>query len=143
MPKYLTLDSNIFIAYIKGNETYSSDCGRIIQRIGTDFILVEPSIIFAEVGNAVLRNIDLDTAREEIQNLRKAITFIQVCDIEFCAKAGMTGGQYNIYSIDSIYFQTALDHNTILISLDEEEFITRIKTKGTAIEVYHVKDFPY
>ncbi len=143
MLKYLTLDSNVFIAHIKGDETYSDACRKIVERVGTDFILIEPSIIFAEVANAVVRNIDLDTAREEIQNLTQSVAIVQICDLEFCSKAGLTGGQYNIYSADSIYFQTALHHNTILASLDEEEFINRIKAKGAAIEVYHLRDFPY
>ncbi len=143
MLKYLTLDSNIFIASIKGDEKYSSACNKIISRVGIDFILVEPSIIFGEVGNAVVRNLNIDIAREEIQNLRKAITVIQICGVVFCGKAGLSGGQYDIYSANSFYLQTALEHNTILVSLDEEDFIDKIKSKGAAIELFHVRDFFY
>ncbi|MBU0456432.1 MAG: PIN domain-containing protein [Gammaproteobacteria bacterium] len=143
MTKYLTLDSNIFIASIKGDEEYSDASTKIISRIGSDLLLVEPSIIFTEVGNAVTRNLDVDVAREELQSLRRAITVIQTCDVEFCYRAGLTGGQYNIYSCDSLYLQTSIDHQTILVSLDEDEFVNRIKAKTKVIEVFHVREFLY
>mgnify|MGYP001048089642 CR=1 FL=1 len=53
----ITLDSNIFISKIKGDETYSDECGGLIARVGADFFLVEPAIVLTEVGNAVGRNI--------------------------------------------------------------------------------------
>lgn len=55
----ITLDSNIFISKIKGDETYSNECGALITRVGADFFLVEPAMVLTEVGNAVGRNINL------------------------------------------------------------------------------------
>jgi hypothetical protein len=62
----ITFDSNIFISQIKGDETYSSECEELISRIGTEFYLVEPAIIFTEVGNAVGRNVGLRIAGEQV-----------------------------------------------------------------------------
>lgn len=52
----LTLDSNVFISKIKGDERYSDKCGALIARVGVDFFLVEPAVVLTEVGNAVGRN---------------------------------------------------------------------------------------
>ena len=90
---------------------------RIFSSIGSDFFLVEPSIILAEIGNAVGRNVNI--------------------------KSGIIGAQYGIYSTDSLYFQTALDSFSILVSLDDEDFIKKLKDKNLPIEIYHPKDFLY
>jgi len=63
-------------------------------------------------------------------------------DKEFCKRAGITGAEYNIYSADSLYLQTALDNSSVLVSLDEG-IVLRVKDKGLPIEIYHPKEFPY
>jgi len=138
----LTLDSNVFISQIKGDETYSRECGVLISRVGSDFFLVEPAIVLAEVGNAVGRNVDLKTAEDEVDGLLRMVSLIIPCDRELCAKADLTGAEYEVYSADSLYLQTAMDLGSLLISLDEE-FLNKIKVKEPPIEVYHIKDFPY
>lgn len=57
MPKMLTLDSNIFISETKGNEEYSDVCSDIISRVGSDFLLAEPTVLLTEIGNAIGRNV--------------------------------------------------------------------------------------
>ena len=138
----LTLDSSVFISQIKGDETYSRKCGSLISRVGLDFFLVEPAIVLAEVGNAVGRNVDLKTAEDEVDGLLRMVSLIMPCDRELCAKAGLTGAEYDVYSADSLYLQAAMDLGSLLVSLDEA-FLRKLKVKEPPIEVYHVKDFPY
>jgi len=139
----LTLDSNIFVSKIKGDETYSNECGALIDRVGVDFFLVEPALVLTEVGNAVGRNINLKAAEEEVDTLLRMVSVLIPCDKGFCVKAGLTGAEYDVYSADSLYLQVAISFKSVLVSLDEEEFINKIKAKEPPIEIYHVKDFPY
>ena len=44
---------------------------------------------------------------------------------------------------DSLYLQTALDSYSTLVSLDEDDFVMRLKDKNLPIEIYHPRDFPY
>ncbi|MEM3464076.1 MAG: hypothetical protein QXL91_04350 [Candidatus Bathyarchaeia archaeon] len=71
------------------------------------------------------------------------VSVLVPCDERFCAKAGLTGAEYDVYSADSLYLQVATDFKSVLVSLDEEEFINKVKAKKPPIEVCHVKDFPY
>jgi len=128
---------------IKGSEIYSVHCGNIISRVGTDFVLIEPAILLAEVSNAVGRNIDLKTARQEADTLKSMIAVFMPCNDEFCLRSGLTGAEYDIFSADSLYLQTAIDYHTIIVSLDEEDFVNKIRIKKPPIEIYHVRDFPY
>ena len=141
MVKTLTLDSNIFISRIKGNEEYSDKCGEIIERVGIDFILVEPTILITEVGNAVGRNINVETARKEVEAIIEMVTIFQNCDTSFCLRAGLTGAKYNIYSADSIFLQTALDFDSKLVTLDEDDFLKKVKSKRPGIDAVHPREF--
>lgn len=136
------MDSNIFISKIKGYETYTHECEALIARTGVDFFLVEPTILLTEVANAVGRNIDLETAQEEVDSLLRMITVLVSCDREFCLKAGLTGAQYDVYSADSLYLQAAISYRSVLVSLDDKEFLSKITAKKLPIEAYHVKDLP-
>ncbi len=49
----LTLDSNVFISETKGDEEYSDRCSEIIEQVGQKFLLAEPTILLAEIGNAI------------------------------------------------------------------------------------------
>lgn len=139
----LTLDSNVFVSKIKGDEAYSDECGALISRVGVDFFLVEPALVLTEVGNAVGRNINLKAAEEEVNTLLRMVSVLIPCDKVFCVKAGLTGAEYDVYSADSLYLQAAISFRSALVSIDEEEFINKIKAKEPPIEIYHVKDFPY
>jgi len=139
----LTLDSNVFVSKIKGDERYSDECGALIARVGVDFFLVEPALVLTEVGNAVGRNVNVKAAKDAVEKLLRMISFLLPCDREFCVKAGLTGAEYDVYSADSLYLQAAIDSGSVLVSLDEEEFIVKVKAKKPPVEVYHVKDFPH
>jgi len=141
MIKHLTLDSNIFISSIKRNEEYSDKCREIIDKVGKDFILVEPAILITEVGNAVGRNINIETAKMEVEAIIEMVTIFQNCDTSFCNRAGLTGAKYNIYSADSIFLQTALDYDSILITLDEDDFLKRVKAVRAKVDVVHPREF--
>lgn len=58
MLKLLTLDSNVFISETKGDEEFSDKCSNIISRAGSDFLLVEPAILLAEIGNAIVIEVE-------------------------------------------------------------------------------------
>jgi len=57
-----------------------------------------------------------------------------------CERVGKTALKYRVYSADAFYLQTSLDFKTNLISLDETDFIDRIRTKDAGCNVYHAKD---
>jgi len=143
MQKLLTLDSNIFISETKGNEEYSDKCSDIISRVGSDFLLVEPTVLLAEIGNAVGRNISIKSGANRVIEVENIVSWFTTCDKEFCKKAGITGAQHGIYSTDSLYLQTALDSYSFLVSLDYDEFILKLKDKNLPIGVYHPREFPY
>ena len=50
-------------------------------------------------------------------------------------------GEFGIYAVDALYFKTAIDANGILISLDEEDFLSKVRTNPYHIEVRHPSDF--
>jgi predicted nucleic acid-binding protein len=55
--KPICIDANVFIVSTKGDETYSSDCRRVIQAV-TDgkFYLIEPTICYhSSVGAGFAR----------------------------------------------------------------------------------------
>ena len=142
MFKLLTLDSNVFISETKGDEEYSDRCGEIIEQVGQKFLLAEPTILLAEIGNAIARNISIEVAEERIEEVESMVSFFALCDTEICKRAGITGAKYNIYSADSLYLQAALDNSSVLVSLDEG-IVLEVKDKGLPIETYHPKEFPY
>ncbi len=111
--------------------------------MGSDFLLVEPTVMLAEIGNAVGRNINIKTGANRVTEVENIVSWFTTCDKEFCKKAGITGAQHGIYSTDSLYLQTALDSYSILVSLDEDEYILKLKDKNLPIEVYHPREFPY
>jgi len=143
MPKLLTLDSNVFISETKGNEKYSQVCSNIISRVGSDFLLVEPTVLLAEIGNAIGRNVGMKFGAIRVIEVEDMVSWFTECDKDFCKKGGLTGAQYGVYSTDSLYLQTALDSYSTLVSLDEDDFVLRLKDKNLPIGIYHPRDFPY
>ncbi len=83
----------------------------------------------------------MGVGKTQENNLRRMVSIWETCNDHFCTSAGYTGALYGTYAMDSLYLETALKHNAILVSLDEEDFLLRIKER-VGIETYHPKDFP-
>ena len=144
-PKILTLDANVFIAALRVDEKYSDICAYILRKLPGRFVLAEPSIVYQEVCGTLARKVGIDVARkaEELLDLMLHPELVFECNSSFCKSAYTLCQEYNIYSIDALYLKAALDTGAILVSLDEKDFISRVKRKNPPIEVYHVSEFPY
>lgn len=143
--RMITLDANIFVAALKRDEPYSQNCVNILNKIPDLFIPCEPTIIFQEVCGTLARTVGIDVARiakEKLDTIIHPMLLIN-CDKEFCASAYSLCHEYKIYSIDALYLAVALRSGAMLISLDKEDFVDRVKAKNPPIEVYHASDFPY
>ena len=137
----ICIDANVFIASTKGNEHYSSDCRRVIQAVADgEFYLIEPAICLTEVIRNITRYLGIEAGKKQENNLRQMVSIWELCDDHFCTNAGYTGALYGTYAMDSIYLETALKHHAVLVSLDEEDFLLRIKER-VGIEIYHPRDF--
>ncbi len=143
--RLVTLDANVLIAAIKSDELYSQECLDLIRRVPDDFVLTEPSIIYQEVCGTIARRVDLHLAKKTEKMLNKMIhpALLVECTKAFCLSAYKLCKDYEIYSIDALYLKVALDKDAILISLDKEDFIDKVKAKNPPIEVYHITEIPY
>ena len=143
--RVLTLDANVFIAALKADEEYSGDCVEILQKLPGRFVLVEPSIVYQEVCGTLARRVGVDVARKAESFLDSVLhpKLVFECNRAFCKSAYALCCEYGIYSIDALYLKAALDANAILVSLDERDFVSRVKARNPPIEVYHVSEFPY
>ncbi len=140
--KPICIDANVFIASTKGNEPYSSDCKRVIQVVADgEFYLIEPTICLTEVIRNITKYLGMEAGKTQENNLRRMVSIWEMCDDYFCTSAGYTGALYGTYATDSLYLETALKHHAVLVSLDENDFLLRIKGR-VGIETYHPKDFP-
>jgi predicted nucleic acid-binding protein len=141
----LTLDSNILIASLKTDEMHSDKCSEILREVPYGFILVEPSIVYQEVCGTLAKRVGMDEADNAKKQLDIMIhpRLLVNCDRSFCVSAYPLCSEYNIYALDAIYLKTALDNHAILVSLDKEDFIDKVKSKSPTIEAYHVSEFPY
>ena len=141
----LTLDSNIFIAALKGDEPHSKKCCQILNKVPDDFILSEPSIIYQEVCGTLGRRVGVDVADEAKKQLDLIIhpELLASCDKTFCVSTYPLCAQYMVYAIDAIYLKVALNSRAVLVSLDKEDFIDKVKSKPLEIEAYHISEFPY
>ena len=139
--KPICIDANVFIASTKGDETYSSDCKRVIQAVADGkFYLIEPAICLTEVIRNISRYLGMETGKTLENNLRRMVSIWELCDVHFCTNAGYTGALYGTYALDSIYFETALKHQAVLVTLDDKDFLQRIKGR-VGIKVCHPKEF--
>jgi predicted nucleic acid-binding protein len=143
--RLLTLDSNVLIAALKEDETQSKKCLQILSKVPDTFILTEPSIIYQEVCGTLARKVGTNVAEQARKQLDLIIhpALLINCDKTFCTTAYSLCAEYDIYAIDAIYLKVALDNHAILVSLDKEDFIEKLKTKKLPIEAYHVSEFPY
>ncbi|MDI6655842.1 MAG: type II toxin-antitoxin system VapC family toxin [Candidatus Hydrothermarchaeota archaeon] len=140
---FLTLDSNIFISAYKGNEEFSSACIELIARIPNEFNLIEPSIVLTEIYRAIGAYFGADEGRKRANDVRNMSYLLVDCGTSFCLDAGATAVKFDTYSADSLYLQTMLRYKTVLVTLDEEEFLKKVKKKDSKLKAYHVKDFPF
>jgi predicted nucleic acid-binding protein len=60
--------------------------------------------------------------------------------LRLCVSLCSEGG---IDAIDALYLNTAIRRNAILVSLDEGDFVKKVKSNKQGIEVYHVSEFLY
>jgi len=143
--RLLTLDSNVLIAALKEDEPHSERCLQILSLVPDNFILSEPSIIYQEVCGTLARKAGLDIADQARKQLDLIIhpRLLVNCDRAFCVSAYPLCAEYDIYAIDAIYLKVALDNRAVLVSLDKEDFIDKLKRKKPPIEAYHVTEFPY
>jgi predicted nucleic acid-binding protein len=143
--KLLTLDANVLIAALKEDEPHSKKCAEILRKVPNQFQLAEPSIIYQEVCGTLARKASLDIANEAKKQMHLMINpkLLTNCDKTLCTSAFCLCLEYNIYTIDALYLQVALKNKAIIVSLDKEDFIDRLRKKKLPIEVYCVSDFPY
>lgn len=141
----LTLDSNIFIAALKTDEPYAAKCAALVDKATKSFALSEPSLIYQEVCGTLARRLGEATADKARRHLDLAISPLLLvnCDKAFCVSAYPLCSEYGIYAIDALYLNTAIRRKAILVSLDEEDFVKKLKFNHQGIEVYHVSEFPY
>jgi len=143
--RLLTLDSNILIAAIKADEIYSEKCSEILGEVPYTFVLAEPSVVYQEVCGTLAKRVGTDVADEAKKQLDLMIhpRLLVNCDRAFCISAYPLCSDYDIYGIDAMYLKVALNNRAVLVSLDKEDFIDKVKSKSPTIEAYHVSQFPY
>ena len=140
----LTLDSNVLIAAVSKNERSSAKCAEILVKVPNLFLLAEPSIVYQEVCGTLARKVGLDEANTAKKYLDAIIQprMLSPCDRDLCTSAFSLCAEYKIYAIDALYLQVALMNGSILVSLDKEDFVDRLKDKDLPIEAYTVDNFP-
>lgn len=143
--RILSLDSNVLIAALKKDESYSEKCSEILGKVPDAFILSEPSIVYQEVCGTLARRVGADVADDAKKQLDLIIhpRLLANCNRTFCVVAYPLCSDYNIYAIDAMYLKVALDNHAVLVSLDKEDFIDKVNSKRPNIEAYHVSEFPY
>ena len=143
--RLLTLDANVLIAALKADEPHSEKCAEILTKVPNHFQLAEPSIIYQEVCGTLARKTSLEIANDAKKQMDLMINpkLLTNCDKTLCTSAFCLCSEYNIYTIDALYLQVALKNKAIIVSLDKEDFIDRLKKKKLPIEVYSVPEFPY
>ncbi|HEY9205926.1 MAG TPA: PIN domain-containing protein [Candidatus Methanoperedens sp.] len=137
----VTLDSNVLISAVKENEEYSKECMGIINLVGTSFILYQPTLSITELYNAIGKTKGEPAAKKALKDYYKMVYHFEDYGSNIqCERVGKTALKYRVYSADAFYLQTSLDFKTVLISLDEEDFVDRIKAKDAGYKVFHVQD---
>ena len=143
--RVLTLDSNVLIAALKKDESYSEKCSEILGKMPDAFILSEPSIVYQEVCGTLARRAGADIAHDAKKQLDLIIhpRLLVNCNKAFCVSAYPLCSEYNVYAIDAMYLKVALDNHATLVSLDKEDFIDKVNSRTPNIEAYHMSEFPY
>jgi len=133
------------VAALKEDESHSDQCAEIIGKVPGQFILSEPSIVYQEVCGTLARRVGVEVADDAKRQLDLIIdpSLLPNCNRAFCVAAYPLCSEYGIYAIDAMYLKTALDSRAVLVSLDKEDFIDKVNSKGPNIEAYHASQFPY
>ena len=141
----LTLDSNVFIASAKGDEPHRHKCLELLRKVPGSFFLSEPSIVYEEVCGTIARRVGVSEAKEFALQLDRFIRpeLLFDCDRLFCLSSHSLCSEYRIYAIDALYLSAAISSRAILVSLDREDFIDKLKKNRHNVEAYHVSEFPY
>ena len=143
--KILTLDSNVFVGAAKADEKYRKNCIDVLKLVPDKFVLSEPSIVYQEVCGTIARRVGISEANEFGEKLDKLVPpeLLFTCDRSFCFASYSLCSEYGIYSIDSLYLSAAIGSGAIIVSLDREDFIDKIKKNHHNVEAYHVSELPY
>jgi predicted nucleic acid-binding protein len=99
--------------------------------------------VYVEVLGALARRVGLglaDKAKAELERMVNPLLTI-ACNREFCLKAYALCHEYDVYAVDSLYLETALEAESTLVSLDGEDFVDRVRLRSPPIEVLHVSEF--
>ena len=141
----LTLDSNIFVGAIKGDEPQRKNCSKLISRVPDSFLLAEPSIVYQEVCGTIARRVGVTEAREFGVQLDRLIPpeLVFDCDRSFCLSSYSLCSEYGIYATDALYLGAAISVKAILVSMDGEDFVNKLKENRHNIEAYHISEFAY
>ncbi|MGI0079976.1 MAG: type II toxin-antitoxin system VapC family toxin [Nitrososphaerales archaeon] len=141
----LTLDSNIFVAAAKGDEPHRKKCLDLLKKVPDSFFLAEPSIVYEEVCGTVARRVGSQEAQRFAEQLDRFIPegLLYDCDKRFCLSSYSLCSEHGVYAIDALYLSVAINARSVLVSLDREDFIEKVKKNRYNIEVYHVSEFPY
>jgi predicted nucleic acid-binding protein len=120
--RLLALDANVLIAALKTDEPHSEKCTEILSMVPNHFTLTEPSIIYQEVCGTVARKTSIHIANQAKEQMDLMINpkLLINCDKNFCTSAFGLCLEYNIYTIDALYLQVALNKNAILVSLEKK-----------------------
>jgi predicted nucleic acid-binding protein len=143
--RILTLDSNVLIAALKKDESYSEKCSEILGKTPDAFILSEPSVVYQEVCGTLARRVGADVADDAKKQLDLIIhpRLLANCNRAFCVSAYPLCSEYNIYAVDAMYLKVALDKHAVLVSLDKQDFIDKVNTEKPSSKAYHVSKFSY
>ncbi|MEM4246110.1 MAG: PIN domain-containing protein [Candidatus Bathyarchaeia archaeon] len=142
--RLLTLDSNILIAALKKDEVYSEECSKILLS-SRHLYLGRPSILYQEVCGTLARRVGISAAEDAGRQLDMMIPprLLVTCDRGFSIAAYPLCSNYGIHAIDAVYLKVALDAHGILVSLDKEGFIDKIRSRNPDLQAYHVSELPY
>ncbi|MFI5421502.1 MAG: type II toxin-antitoxin system VapC family toxin [Nitrososphaerales archaeon] len=143
--RILTLDANVFVGAARADEPHRKKCIDIIKLIPASFLLSEPSIVYQEVCGTIARRVGTTEAEDLARKMDKFVPseLLVTCDRNVCFSSYALCSEYGIYSVDALYLSTAIMNGAILVSLDDEDFIKRLRGNRHNVEVYHVKEFPY
>ncbi len=141
----LTLDSNIFVGAAKADEPYRNRCLELLKLVPDVFVLSEPSIVYQEVCGTIARRVGSSVAKEFGEKLDKFVPaeLLFACDRTFCLSSYSLCSEYGIYAVDALYLGAAIGSGAFLVSLDDDDFVNKLKKNRHNVEAYHVKDFPY
>jgi hypothetical protein len=105
------------------------------------FLIYQPTVTITELYNGIGRTKGETTAKQALKDFYNMVYHIEDYGSRSqCERVAKTALKYRIYSTDAFYLQTSIDFKTVLISLDKEDFIDRIRGQDAKYHVWHVQD---